>query len=174
MPGMEARFREEKRMSLLAAPLVSEGTLHYAPPGRLVRHTTKPAPSTVLVDGGMVRFGDARGSETLQIEGNPVARLFVDSFLKILAGDRAALEALFAMELKAGAGDVWELRLRPKVDPMPKMIERIELSGRGLVVASMRIVETGGDETVTAFTDVDAARRYDEAESARVFRLPAR
>ena len=36
MPGLEARFREEKRIALLVLPLVSEGTIHFAPPARLV------------------------------------------------------------------------------------------------------------------------------------------
>ena len=49
MSGLSARFREEKRMALLAAPLVSEGTLYFAPKGRLARHITAPAPATVLL-----------------------------------------------------------------------------------------------------------------------------
>ena len=38
--GVRARFRETKHLSLLTAPLVSEGTLYFAPPDRFARHTT--------------------------------------------------------------------------------------------------------------------------------------
>ena len=59
MSGLSARFREEKRMALLAAPLVNEGTLYFAPKGRLARHITTPAPATVLIDEGSLRYADA-------------------------------------------------------------------------------------------------------------------
>src|SRR5689334_3239312 len=37
MPGLEARFREEKRIALLARPLTSEGRLFFTHPGLLLR-----------------------------------------------------------------------------------------------------------------------------------------
>ena len=116
-------------MALLAAPLVNEGTLYFAPKGRLVRHITAPAPATVLIDEGSLRFADAGGSETLSLAQNPVLRLFVDSFVKIFAGDRVALERMYTMELQAlpvGADGVarWSLGLRPRVAPMTQIIER--------------------------------------------------
>ena len=48
IPGLSAKFREEKHMTLLARPLVNEGTLHFAPPHRVARHVTKPSLSSVL------------------------------------------------------------------------------------------------------------------------------
>ena len=46
--GLSAQFQEEKRMSLVAVPLKSEGTLYYQKPRSLARHTLKPSKSTVL------------------------------------------------------------------------------------------------------------------------------
>jgi len=171
LPGLEAHFREEKRMSLLAAPLVSEGTLNFAPPDRLVRRTTSPAASTLLIDKGALRFGDASGSDSIPLDSNPVVRLFVDSFLKILEGDRAALEKIFTIELRhRGAG--WELRLKPRLEPMTGVIDRIVVHGAGIVLSKMVIEEPGGDETITTFTAVDPARRYSAEELTRLFRVP--
>ncbi len=45
MSGLSAKFREEKRMALLAAPLVNEGILYFAPKGRLAAHPQK-SPTT--------------------------------------------------------------------------------------------------------------------------------
>ena len=56
VPGLYARFREEKRIALLVDPLVSEGTLHFVPPERLAKHVLQPAKSSVLIDGGVLRF----------------------------------------------------------------------------------------------------------------------
>jgi hypothetical protein len=99
MSGLSAKFREEKRMALLAAPLVNEGMIYFAPKARLARHITAPAPATVLIDEGTLRFADAGGSESLSLDQNPVVRLFVDSFVRIFAGDQAALERMYTMEL---------------------------------------------------------------------------
>jgi hypothetical protein len=35
----------------------------------------------------------------------------------------------------------------------------------------MVVVEVGGDQTVTTFTDVDVARRYAAAEAEQIFRV---
>jgi hypothetical protein len=179
MSGLSARFREEKRMALLAAPLVSEGVLYFAPKARLARHITAPAPATVLIDEGTLRFADAGGSQALSLDQNPVLRLFIDSFVKIFAGDRAALERMYTMELAAlpaGADGVprWSLRLRPRVAPMTQVIERVELEGHDVVLETMRVVEVGGDETITTFREVDPARRFTAEEQAALFRLPGR
>lgn len=177
MPGLSAKFREEKRMALLAVPLVNEGTLYFAPKGRLARHITAPAPATVLIDGGSLRYADAGGSETMSLDQNPVLRLFVESFVKIFAGDRVALERMYTLEL--GAGPVgadgvarWSLQLRPRIAPMTQVIERIEITGRDVTLETMRVVEVGGDETLTTFTEVDPQRRFTAQEMASLFRLP--
>jgi outer membrane lipoprotein-sorting protein len=172
LPGLEARFHEVKKLALLKAPLISEGTVHFAPPDRLARHTTRPAASALVVDAQQVRFGDAEGSQSIPLEGNPVVRLFVDAFLKVLAGDRGALERMFSIELQAAAGG-WAMALQPRVAPMTEVIERIVFEGRGAVMSRMVIREKGGDETVTTFSAVDVERRYTTEEQARVFSVAA-
>src|SRR4051812_34136298 len=67
IPGLSARFREEKRIALLARPLVSEGTIHYAPPGRLARHQLTPTISSVLLEGATLRFGDGTTEERVDL-----------------------------------------------------------------------------------------------------------
>lgn len=179
MTGLSAKFREEKRMALLAAPLVNEGTLYFAPKARLARHITAPAPATVLIDAGTLRFADAGGTESMSLDQNPVVKLFVDSFVRIFAGDRTALERLYTMELAglpAGADGEprWSLKLRPRVAPMTQVIERVEITGRDVVLETMVVVEVGGDETITTFSEVDANRRFTPEELAKLFSLPAR
>lgn len=176
MSGLSANFREEKRMALLAAPLVSEGAIYFIPGAgrpRLARHTTSPSPAVVVIEGGALRVADAAGREEIMLDRSPAVRLFVDSFVKIFAGDRAALANLYTMEL-AAEGERWTLRLRPKVAPIDKLIERVELVGEGVTVASMRVVEVGGDETLTTFSAVDPTRRFSPREEAALFSLPPR
>src|SRR5512139_2532539 len=101
VPGLSARFREEKQIALLAAPLVNEGMLYFAPPGRLVRHTERPAPSTLLLDGGRLTVGEGNRVRTLEVAESPAVAVFVEGFVHLLSGDRARLEADFALTFEA-------------------------------------------------------------------------
>lgn len=175
-PGIFARYREEKHLAMLQAPLTSEGTIHFTPPGHLARHTLKPIKSTLLIDDNKVEFGGAEGAESMDLGTNPVARAFVDSFVMLLAGNRAGLERYFTLhftslhgpKLPAGA---WHLALVPRTSPMDKVIKEITLDGAGLTISTMVVSESSGDWTSTVFQDVDVAHKYDAAEQARVFRI---
>jgi hypothetical protein len=178
-PGVYARFREEKHLAMLDTPLINEGTIHFAPPGRLARHTEKPLQSTLLIDGDKLQFGDANGAETLDLASNPMVRPFVDSFVMVLTGNRAGLERLFTMKLaSAGTGTGenagWRLALAPRVSPMNKVIQEITVAGDGIAIRQVEIRETSGDWSRTTFSDVDVNRRYTPAEQAKIFRLPKR
>ncbi len=173
IPGLRARFREEKRVALLAAPLVSEGTIHYAPPGRLARHTTSPAPATVLIEGAQLRFSDGRQTTAIDMGAQPVVRQFVDSFLALVAGDGEALGRSYEMSLAPDPArpEAWALTLRPRAPAVQRALRDIVLRGTGVALESMLLREASGDETSTTFREVDAAHRYAPEEAARVFRI---
>jgi hypothetical protein len=173
-PGLFAHFHEEKHLAMLDAPLVTEGTIHFSPPGRLARRAERPVASTLLIDGDKLQFGDAAGGQSMDLATNPVARLFVDSFVTLLAGDRAGLERIFKVALAGRPGGGWVLTLVPRVAPMDKVIKDMSLRGDGLALREMDVRETSGDWTHTSFTDVDVNRRYTPAELARIFRLPGK
>jgi hypothetical protein len=177
-PGLFAHFHEIKHITLLQQPLVSEGSIYFAPPARFARVTEKPIKSTLIVDGNQLSFGNDDSKESMNLGANPVAKLFADSFVMLLSGNRAGLEKIFKMELTpvAGgkAGNEWRLALTPRVAPMDKMIKNLEVRGRGLTVDELDVHETSGDWTETKFTDVDLKRRYSAAEQARIFNLPGK
>jgi len=175
-PGIFARYKEEKHIALLQAPLVNEGTIHFAPPGRLARHTTKPIASSLVIDDKKVTFGGAEGSESLDLGTNPVARAFVDSFVMLLAGNRPGLERYFTIGFSAVRGpkaapDAWHLVLVPRTSPMDKVIKEMTVDGNGLAIKEMVVRETSGDWTRSVFSDVDTNHPYDAAEQSRVFRV---
>jgi hypothetical protein len=171
MPGLEAHFREEKRISLLAVPLVSEGMLYFAPPARLARHTLAPEKSSILIDGRTLSFGDEQGREEVDLDANPVVRDYVDSFRMILDGNREALVEKWRIKV-SGQAESWEITLQPMSELVKKSIREMILRGRGAVIQWMKIVETTGDETVTSFSQVDPTRRFSQKEIDRLFRIP--
>ena len=170
-PGVYAQFVERKQMALLAAPLESSGMLYFAAPGLLARHTLAPEPGVLVVEPNQVRMFDGKHWEVMDLRGKPVVRLFVESFVRILQGDETALRQLYTIDFKnePGMPSRWLLTLRPKVAPMDKLIDRLDLHGDGLVMDRMRIIEVGGDETTTSFQRVDIARQYTAAEKAKFF-----
>ncbi len=170
--GLSARFREEKRMALLAEPLVSEGELYYARPDKMLRKQTAPEPATVLLDGDRLQMASAAGRQQLDLSTQPVVRMFVDSVRWVLAGDEARLRDLYDVTFEARPGGAWHLHLAPRKDPLRKLVHHMTLDGHGVVLDEIRIVEHGGDETRTTFSHVDPHRRFTPAEIARIFRLP--
>jgi outer membrane lipoprotein-sorting protein len=171
VPGMQCRFHEEKRIALLTTPIVSEGTVHYARPGRLARRITSPSPQVVLIDGGQLRMSEGGRVETIDLAAQPVVRSFVDTFSLLFSGERAALERTYRITYVPGEGSRWTLVLVPRVSPLDRFLREIRFEGDGTSLGRMVMTEVSGDVTTTTFSDVDVARRFSTDEAARIFSL---
>lgn len=159
LPGMQASFREEKHIAVLAAPLVSEGTVAFTPPALLVRRVDSPAKSVLRVDGAELTFDDGTSKEKIDLRRLPAARPFVDAFLGVLRGDATTLRKSFEIGNSLDANGRWVIELRPRHDPMRKIIREVRMQGRGRALESMTIRETSGDSTHTTFRDVVFEKR---------------
>jgi outer membrane lipoprotein-sorting protein len=168
--GLECRFHEEKRVALLFAPIVTEGTIHYVRPGRLARRVTSPSPEVVLIEGSTLRMGRAGHAETIDLASQPVVRSFVDSIVQLLAGDRAALERSYTIAAEASASGT-RITMRPRSSPLSDLLESIAFELTGTTLERMVMTETSGDVTTTTFSDVDVHRRYSSSELTRLFSL---
>ena len=178
MPGLTARFEEERHLSLLSRPLRSRGHLYFVPPDRLVRRVDEPVSSLLQIDSERIAFADDRGSESLDLGANPLARLFAESFTKILAGDLDALRAVYDLEFEpapealAEGPALWRLVMVPRAPELAGAIARIELRGSGPGIVGLRVEEAGGDYTATHFDDVDVEHHFGEAELLEILRMP--
>ncbi|MEM9066854.1 MAG: outer membrane lipoprotein carrier protein LolA [Myxococcota bacterium] len=170
LSGLSARFREEKQVALLAAPLRSEGEIHFAPPGRLLRRVTGPTTSAALIADGRLTMSAGGRRQQFDLSRQPLVAGFVDSFRYVLAGDRAALERAYDINFTVQDG-TWELRLRPKASPLREFLREMVMVGRGVVVSRLRMTEASGDVTTTDFFDVDVGREWSPSEVRRVFRV---
>jgi outer membrane lipoprotein-sorting protein len=173
--GLHCSYREEKRIALLTTPVVSEGTIDYARgaagAARMARRTTRPSRQVVLIDGGELRMSDGRTTQRIDLASQPVVRSFVDSFLQLLVGDRAALERTYTLAIETPGEGRWALLLRPRAAPLTQFLREIRFEGRGDAMERMVMTEVSGDTTTTTFAEVDAARRYPDAEARTVFSL---
>ncbi len=170
LPGLEARFVEEKRVALLAVPVRSEGQIWFSE-DRVMRRVTAPEASAALIAEGRLRMRQGERVEEIEIGDNPVLRGFVDSFRAVLAGDRASLERYYRATLTPGEGEAWELRLVPRDAALRRFLREITMRGDGVTIHEMRMVEVSGDETRTTFSAVNTNRRFTPAEARRIFRV---
>jgi len=172
-PGVEAHFTEQKNIAMLAAPLESDGVIYYQRPGVLARYVMHPRESFQIIDPKRVRMGDAQHSETLDLSAKPQVRVFVESFVTLLSGDQAALAKTYTIAFTPAIEahpERWRLQLTPKLAPLDKVIASITLTGSGIVLSEMRVLEKGGDETITTFTSVNTKRSFTNDEKAKLFK----
>lgn len=170
MPGLEARFREEKHLALLAKPLESRGRLYFTHPGLLLRRVEAPQPSEVIITGDSVRIRDASGEQALDLRARKDLRPFVESLTWILAGNRKALEGAYAVSFQAeSASAPWQLSLKPKVAPLSRLIAHIRITGHGYAVEQIEVLETNGDKAITHILEANPKRSFDAAERAKLF-----
>ncbi|MCB9897778.1 MAG: outer membrane lipoprotein carrier protein LolA [Planctomycetes bacterium] len=90
--GLSARFVEEKRLALLAAPLVSKGRLYFLRPGYLARVVEQPRPATLVITPEQVRMTGPDGTETIDLRQSDVVRGFVTSLVQVFSGDERELQ----------------------------------------------------------------------------------
>jgi len=174
IPGLAARFREERHIALLKEPLVSSGALYLAPPDGMLRRVDDPVASAVLVEGSRLIFSGSGNRRTLDLDRSPAVRVYIDTFRLLLAGDAEGLREIYRIEFEAGEDSderVWLIRLRPLHAPLAEAIASVEIAGRGRNLGEFRIKKIRGDETITRFSEVDTTRRFGDGELAEMFRL---
>jgi hypothetical protein len=171
MPGLSARFEEEKRISLLRAPLTSEGTLYYERPDRIARYTERPAASSWVLQGERLVVSDPDGAREVDLGSVPALAPFIGALRFVLRGDLASLERAFELRFEPPGSDTgsWRLGLTPREAPLRDHVAAIEIEGAGAELSSLRVQEVGGDETLERFSQVDPLRRFSEAERSRIF-----
>lgn len=171
-PGLLAKFREQKRIALLSAPLKSEGTVHFDRNRGLAKHTRTPAPKSVLLTSSALSMWDGKKVENVALGSAPGLKAFADGFRMILAADRPGLEKNFEMHFFGDPNAKWQLTLTPRDPQLKKAVSAIELSGSKIELSSLVVKEANGDVTTTEFYDLDTAKKYSEADAKNVFRVP--
>ena len=167
-PGMRVAFRESRHLAVLSDPINSEGLLFFSPPGNLARYTLRPARSSVIVRGDRVFLEDATGSESFDLASSEVARGLGGNFRVLLRGDLAELRRRYVLDFR-GSGDSWTLELRPRSRTLQRIIERIEVKGRGTELTRMVTFEVNGDRTVLVFENATPLSEIERADRNRIF-----
>ncbi|MCO5397188.1 outer membrane lipoprotein carrier protein LolA [Ralstonia soli] len=142
-----ATFTETKTLSIAAEPVVSSGELVFIAPDHLEKHTLRPKPEHMVIDGDKLTVERNQRKFTMPLGQYPELAAFIESIRATLAGNRYALEAIYTVAI-TGRGDDWTLTLTPIDARMQKVVSTITLDGTRDVLRSVAIRQADGDHSV--------------------------
>jgi hypothetical protein len=147
------KFVERKQLAMLSAPLELSGALVYTAPGHLEKHTLRPSPESMILDGDHLVIERIEGGprRIIALADFPVLRAFVESLRSTLAGDLATLQRFYEVRLSGSEGR-WRLVLRPSDPKMREFVVEIRVEGAGTWVSAVSILEAGGDRSTMTIT----------------------
>jgi hypothetical protein len=140
-------FQEERESPWLSTPAMSRGTMRSLPDA-LEKRVESPRKETwrLLAD----RIEWTNGSETRQIVFSqaPAVAPLADLMRRVVAGDFAALERDFSIQLR-GDDRVWSALLQPRTAEVKRYLDRVELQGTQGQLQVIIVLERNGERTTT-------------------------
>ncbi|MEO8537581.1 MAG: LolA-related protein [Betaproteobacteria bacterium] len=145
--GGKVAFTEKKYIALLDRPVESSGELVFAPPARLEKRTLKPKPESLVLDRDVLVVERGKQQYTLQLQQYPEIDAVVGSIRNTLAGDLAALQREYRVDLQ-GTPQRWVLTLLPADPRIAATLQRIRISGTRDDVQEIEMLQADGDRSV--------------------------
>ena len=149
-----ATFTETKTLSIAAQPIESSGELVFVAPDHLEKHTLRPKPEHLVIDGNTLTVERNQRKFSMPLGQYPELAAFIESIRATLAGNRYALEAVYKVAI-SGRGDDWTLTLTPIDARMQKVVSTITLDGTRDVLRSVAIRQADGDHSLMRLQPVN-------------------
>lgn len=147
-PAGRAHFVETKEItSLLDRPLESSGELTFTPPDRLEKHVTSPGDERLVVDRERLVIEQGGRRQELLLADYPQVAVLIESIRATLAGDRAALERTYTLQL-SGDAPAWRLVLKPRDAAAAKLVTRVTIEGSQARVQRVAVEQADGDRSL--------------------------
>jgi outer membrane lipoprotein-sorting protein len=144
--GGRAKFVEKRTLAVLDRPLIATGEMTYTPPDRLEKRTLTPKPETMVLDRDQVTLERDKRKLSINLASRPEAQAFVDSIRNTLAGNRAALEKNYTLQL-TGTAAKWVLTLSPTAPQIAALLQRITVSGSQDQIHTIDYLLADGDRS---------------------------
>jgi hypothetical protein len=149
-----ASFVEKKYIGIIDKPLLSTGDLAFTAPDRLEKRTIRPVSESLVLEGDSLTIEQAdKRRVKVRLQDQPEIAAFVESIRGTLAGDRLALEKVYALEL-SGTMEKWLLVLIPTQSRMAKLISRIRISGVLGDIKAIVFEQNDGDRSEMTITKI--------------------
>lgn len=171
---VRAHFVEEKTIALLAVPLVTEGSVRFVAPDLLLREQVSPRKAAMLLDGDAVAFRDGTSERRASLSAWQAAEGLISGYLDVLRGDASGLATHYEHRFTCEQNR-WQLRLTPKTAGLKKLLRSMLLTGVGVRLMTVDMVDAHGDRTRTRFlqhTETQQAVGNAASLRARFARVP--
>jgi len=143
----EARFVEQRFVSVLDRTLQYSGTLSFTAPDRLARITLTPRAESFAVQGDQLTLERGGRRREMALDAQPELAAMVTAMRGTLAGDATALQRHFK-PIVGGTRSSWQLTLVPIENRLLGVVREVRIEGS---LSDMRIVEVqlaDGDRSV--------------------------
>jgi outer membrane lipoprotein-sorting protein len=147
-----ARFVERKYLHMLKEPIEDSGTLFYRAPDQLRKDTLRPQIEHLSIDHDLLAIEREGMSQTLRLDDYPQIWAIIEGIRGTLAGDQAALERYYRLNLE-GRADAWQLSLEPRDPKIKQLIRSIRIFGSGAHINRIDTEESDGDRTEMTITE---------------------
>lgn len=149
VPASKDSFSETKHSAVLSTPLALKGTLAYARPDRLEKIVLAPYEERTVVAGNNVTMENRalQQSRTFSLASSSPLSAFIESMRATLAGDRAALERHYRVQLE-GKAEAWTMTLVPREKKLASLVKRIQIGGARERLKRIEVEEASGDRSV--------------------------
>jgi Outer membrane lipoprotein carrier protein LolA-like len=151
-----ASYAERYFISPLDRPIETSGELFYDAPDHLEKRVITPKSVSLILDHGTLSVHRGNRSSVLPLAGNATIAPLIDSVRAILAGDLAALNRTYELDLEPAAADRWRLVLVPRDPKLAAVVAKMQVSGVGGVINTIGFQRPGGDHsemTISALSD---------------------
>lgn len=156
MHTLQCRFVQQKTMSMLAEPTISEGTLHYAAPDKMRWEYAKPYQFALIVNGAQtIRIKDGK-AEMLDANQAKLYKGLANLIMGSASGKKLFDTAVFDVAL-FDDGDVWKAEMTPKRRDMKRMFSQLVFCFDKTMQTASRVefIEPNGDKTVIRFEEIE-------------------
>lgn len=146
--SLNVQYHEEKHLSLLRMPLVSEGVLEYRRPDYLKKSMLKPGQESFAADKeNIILTKNGKITRQIAMGDYPPLTAFVAAYLALLSGNRQVLSQHYHYHLN-GNEDNWNLVLEPREKTIRQYVQEIIIFGSKNRIRSINSIDSEGDSTL--------------------------
>ena len=156
MQTLQCRFVQQKTMSMLAEPTISEGTLHYAAPDKMRWEYAKPYQFALIVNGAQtIRIKDGK-TEKLDANQAKMYKGLADLIMGSASGKKLFDTTIFDVVL-FDDGEVWKAEMTPKRRDMKRMFSQLvfRFDKTMQTATQVEFIEPNGDKTLIRFLQIE-------------------
>ena len=143
----EARFVEQRFVSVLDRTLQFSGTLSFTAPDRLARRTLTPRPESFEVQGNQLTLERGGRMRQMALDSQPELAAMVAAMRGTLSGDASALQRHFKPTV-GGTRAQWSLTLVPLEYRLLGIVREVRIEGRQSELQTVQVQLADGDRSV--------------------------